>query len=200
ARAAGGVAAEGSSRGESSSKEIGDSPDPEESAFKRRFKITPESYRLKFRNYRRPDNVTYTETAHKLFGYLKRWIMGEGAQGSYDKLLDLIAKEQLLEIAPHYIKAAVLDREPSTILEAARIADTFIQNRSQDKQRASPTQGRLEGTMGPGIRLAPTRLGNLMPTQNQKLLALGKGLLPATCVDSKVIYDPIVLIREIRMP
>ncbi|XP_067406808.1 uncharacterized protein [Emydura macquarii macquarii] len=100
-----------------------------------RFKITPESYRLKFRKVKLSDDVTYVETAHKLLGYLKKWVEGAKACNSFSKVIDLFAREQLLEIAPHRIRAAVMDKKPDTVLEAAQIADDFMENRSWEGQK-----------------------------------------------------------------
>lgn len=62
----------------------------------KRFKMTPESYRLKYRDLKMFDNITHAEYVCKTCNYMRKWIVGVGTEGSYNKLFDLMAQEQLL--------------------------------------------------------------------------------------------------------
>ncbi|XP_065438558.1 uncharacterized protein LOC135981218 [Chrysemys picta bellii] len=98
----------------------------------RRFKVTPESYRVKFREFKMPKDCTFVECAHKLMGFVKKWVVGAKAHGSFEKLLDLITLEQFLDIVPDHVRAAVCDRDPESVLRAAEIADAHTQNRARE--------------------------------------------------------------------
>ncbi|XP_065444270.1 uncharacterized protein LOC135982270 [Chrysemys picta bellii] len=98
----------------------------------RRFKVTPESYRVKFREFKMPKDCTFVECAHKLMGFVKKWVMGAKVHGSFEKLLDLITLEQFLDIVPDNVRAAVCDRDPESVLRAAEIADAHTQNRARE--------------------------------------------------------------------
>lgn len=73
----------------------------------RRFKVTPESYRVKFRKFKMSNDCTFVECTHKLMGFVKMWVVGAKAHESFKKLLDRITLEQFLDIVPHHVRAAV---------------------------------------------------------------------------------------------
>uniref|UniRef100_A0A8C3I3U1 SCAN box domain-containing protein n=1 Tax=Chrysemys picta bellii TaxID=8478 RepID=A0A8C3I3U1_CHRPI len=98
----------------------------------RRFKVTPESYRVKFREFKISKDCTFVECAYKLMGFVKKWVMGAKAHGSFEKLLDIITLEQFLDIVPDHVRAAVCDRDPESVLRAAEIADAHTQNRARE--------------------------------------------------------------------
>ncbi|CAM4697372.1 unnamed protein product [Caretta caretta] len=98
----------------------------------RRFKVTPDSYRVKFRKFKMPNVCTFVECAHKLMGFVKKWVVGAKAHGSFEKLLELITLEQFLDIVPDHVRAPVCDRDPESVLRAAEIADAHTQNRAQE--------------------------------------------------------------------
>ncbi|CAM4509396.1 unnamed protein product [Caretta caretta] len=75
----------------------------------RRFRVTPESYRVKFRKFKMSNDGTVVECAHKLMGFVKKWVVGAKAQGSFENLLELITLEQFLDIVPDHVRAAVCD-------------------------------------------------------------------------------------------
>ncbi|CAM4568893.1 unnamed protein product [Caretta caretta] len=96
----------------------------------RRFKVTPDSYRVKFRKFKMSYVCTFVECAHKLMGFVKKWVVGAKAHGSFEKLLELITLEQLLDIMPDHVRAAMCDRDPESVLRAAEIANAHTQNRA----------------------------------------------------------------------
>ncbi|CAM5143831.1 unnamed protein product [Natator depressus] len=98
----------------------------------RRFKVTPDSYRVKFRKFKMSYVCSFVECAHKLMGFVKKWVVGAKAHGSFEKLLELITLEQLLDIVPDHVRAAVCDRDPESVLRAAEIADAHTQNRARE--------------------------------------------------------------------
>uniref|UniRef100_K7EXU3 SCAN box domain-containing protein n=1 Tax=Pelodiscus sinensis TaxID=13735 RepID=K7EXU3_PELSI len=129
----------------------------------KRFRVTPEPHWVKFRSFKMSSDCTYVECAHKLMGFVKRWVMGAKVNGNYEQLLDLLTLEQFLNVVPDQVRAAVCDREPESVLRAAEIADAHTQNRAQDghrplgkTQNLSPQFRPLVPNAVPAGTMAPT--------------------------------------------
>lgn len=97
-------------------------------ALLKRFKLTPETYRRKFRDSKRSPSDTYADLLAHLSTMMHRWI--DGLQVTdFDKLKDLILQEQFLALCPAELKIWVRDRDPKTSEEAASLADKYIETR-----------------------------------------------------------------------
>ena len=96
-------------------------------AILRRYNITAETYRQRFRNLRPKEAETPQELVTCLKDLGSRWMRDSKTR---EELLDLMVKEQFLEILPEDARIAVIDRQPKDSDEAARIAGNYFQARS----------------------------------------------------------------------
>ena len=107
-------------------------------AILRRYDITAETYRQRFRNLRPKEGETPQELVTRLKDLGSRWTSDSKTR---EELLDLMVKEQFLEILPEDARIAVIDRQPKDSDEAARIAGNYLQARSMTmtwKNRKAP--------------------------------------------------------------
>uniref|UniRef100_A0A8C5R192 CCHC-type domain-containing protein n=1 Tax=Leptobrachium leishanense TaxID=445787 RepID=A0A8C5R192_9ANUR len=93
-----------------------------------RFAITPEASRTKFRISRKQANTTHVEWAHRLQGDLKGWFQGSQAD-TVEAVTQLILLEQFLDHTTSPIQDWVRDKKPSTVQQAATLADEYVDSR-----------------------------------------------------------------------
>lgn len=58
-----------------------------------KFRITPDSYHIKFRNLKQHDNISHEAFMHIMCDSIKQLITGKGTEEDYGKLFDLFAHE-----------------------------------------------------------------------------------------------------------
>ncbi|XP_075056506.1 uncharacterized protein LOC142142518 [Mixophyes fleayi] len=132
------------------------------SALLQRFNITPEAHRQKFRDLKRSASDTYSGLVAQLCASFKQWVGGLQIT-TFDALQDLMIQEQFLTLCPADVKEWVVDRDPTSSAEAARLADKYIVTRAPAAKRGTfvPGQsawkgGRPGGSTPPPSTLSPT--------------------------------------------
>uniref|UniRef100_A0A3P9HAM8 Gypsy retrotransposon integrase-like protein 1 n=1 Tax=Oryzias latipes TaxID=8090 RepID=A0A3P9HAM8_ORYLA len=115
-----------------------------------KFDISAETYRQRFRSTAVPQGETPTETYHRLKGLYRRWIKPD--QCSVEDIGEVIILEQLLRMFPPDVRTWVKEREPTSGLEAAKLATQYVNARrphvtstSQRPLRKGHEDSRLEG-------------------------------------------------------
>ncbi|XP_072169909.1 uncharacterized protein [Diadema setosum] len=98
-------------------------------AILRRYDLTPEAYRVKFRELKVDRDETYTEFSVKLTDLLGRWLQGAGALNDLDRLKEEILKEQMLKQVSFDLRVWLRDHEPDTLGDMARLADQYVISR-----------------------------------------------------------------------
>ncbi|MEE6524260.1 hypothetical protein FKM82_023628 [Ascaphus truei] len=91
--------------------------------------FTPEAYQGKFPQEERQTQESYVTYVTRMALYGIRWVEGYEAQ-TYQRLLDLIFHEQLMQQCPPAVRAWVYDKKPKTYQEAARLADDYVASRA----------------------------------------------------------------------
>ena len=99
------------------------------SAILRRYDITEESYRQRFRAAKPGPGESNRELAARLEDLAGKWMK---ACTSIDELRDLVVLEQLLNTLPEDVRIFVKERKPRTSVEAGRLADDYIAARKED--------------------------------------------------------------------
>ena len=99
------------------------------SAILRRYDITEESYRQRFRAAKPGPGESNQELAARLEDLAGKWMK---ACTSIDELRDLVVLEQLLITLPEDVRIFVKERKPRTSVEAGRLADDYIAARKED--------------------------------------------------------------------
>ncbi|XP_075056983.1 uncharacterized protein LOC142143172 [Mixophyes fleayi] len=116
------------------------------SALLQRFNITPEAHRQKFRDLKRSASDTYSGLVAQLCASFKQWVGGLQIT-TFDALQDLMIQEQLLTLCPADVKKWVVDRDPASSAEAARLADKYTVTRAPAAKRGTfvPGQSACKG-------------------------------------------------------
>ncbi len=96
--------------------------------------LVPEVYKRKFRSSEKRMNESYADFAHFLTIQCDRWIKSEEVD-CYDKLRQLVLREQFLSKVPQDVKVYLLDKDAKTVVDLARTADEFAAvHKNQSKQ------------------------------------------------------------------
>uniref|UniRef100_A0A8C5QH10 SCAN box domain-containing protein n=1 Tax=Leptobrachium leishanense TaxID=445787 RepID=A0A8C5QH10_9ANUR len=107
-------------------------------ALQRRYNLTPEVYRKKFRSLQKRAAESYSAVVSHLTTLFRQWVRGLKID-TLESLEDLLIKEQFVQLCPPEIQEWLLDRKPETALEAGELADFHAANRaSVDQSRGSP--------------------------------------------------------------
>ena len=95
----------------------------------RRYDITDESYRQRFRSGKRGKDESNKELVTRLNDLATKWLK---SKESREQVLDQIVLEQFLKTLPDDVRVFVQERSPGTSGEAAQLADDFLQARKED--------------------------------------------------------------------
>nr|XP_054765748.1 uncharacterized protein LOC129272660 [Lytechinus pictus] len=107
-------------------------------AILRRYDLTAEAYRAKFRDHYVKRDETYLEYSVQLTDLLSRWLEGANAAWDLNRLKQQILKEQMLTKVPYDLKVWLLDHEPDTLEEMARLADQYMTSRKTKSGGGKP--------------------------------------------------------------
>lgn len=100
----------------------------------KRFLLTEEEFRLKFRSAKLEDGERYIQMRTRLEKYQTKWIELSGGQVDKEtSLWDLNIKEQLVFACPSEVKQFIKEQGKTTSLQAAEFADRYIE--AHDKKR-----------------------------------------------------------------
>nr|XP_021328160.1 uncharacterized protein LOC110438927 [Danio rerio] len=138
-----------------------------------KFNISPETYRQRFRAMSTPAGESPTESYHRLRTLYRRWVKPDSH--SKEEIGETIVLEQLLRVLPHEVRMWVKEHEPTTGLEAAKLAQQYI-NAHRGIQRSQPLKGTVKNFVG--NRTEPKQNYEHVPAQNTDT---GKGLVCFHC-------------------
>ena len=88
------------------------------------FSYVPEVYREKFRSIKKDNTVTFKEFAFRLEISFKRLIHSLNAT-KFEKLKQVVLIEQYMSCLPDDIRIWLLDRNPTTLSDAAKLSDEY---------------------------------------------------------------------------
>ncbi len=106
-----------------------------------KFNISPETYRQRFRAVSTPAGESPTETYNWLRNLYCCWVRPE--RYTKEEIGETIVLEQLLHVLPYKIRVWVKEHEPTTGLDAAKLAQQYI-NAHRGSQRSQPTKGNFK--------------------------------------------------------
>ena len=98
-------------------------------AILRRYDITDESYRQRFRSGRRGKEESNHELVARLNDLAGKWLK---EKRSREQVIDQIILEQFLKTLPEDIRVFVRERSPGSSEEAAKLADDYLQARKEE--------------------------------------------------------------------
>ena len=94
-------------------------------AILKRYELTAEAYREKFRSTTQDKDESFREFRVKLERYLAHWCEREKIGNSFDKLLDLMLREQLLQTCSKDLRLWVNEHKPESAQEVVELAESY---------------------------------------------------------------------------
>lgn len=99
----------------------------------KRFRLSAEAFRLRFRNGEDRDVSSYAERGYEIKANLREWMKSAEAFGDPDKMLEVIALEQFFIELPDQVRSWVRDKSGVVTVEAAAdLADEYISLRGME--------------------------------------------------------------------
>lgn len=103
-------------------------------AILKRYELTAEAYREKFRSVSQGKDESFREFKVKLERYLFHWCERETIGKSYDKLLDLMLREQLLQSCSKDLRLWINEHKPKTAQEVVDLAESYqVAHKSEER-------------------------------------------------------------------
>ncbi|XP_042142867.1 uncharacterized protein LOC121833534 [Ixodes scapularis] len=101
----------------------------------RKYRLSAEAFRLKFRNATKKPGEAFTEFEYSLRANLEEWLKSEGVFGDHDKVIERFCLEQFLRSIPPFVRNWFLDREKLTsVRKAAELAEEFVTRRELSRE------------------------------------------------------------------
>lgn len=102
----------------------------------KKYQLTSEVFRSKFRYGKRKSDESYAEFAYHLQTNFNEWVKCEKVDGCYDKLVQLICLEKFYNSIAGEMRFWIEDRNTSKCLaEAADLADVYVSKRGPNSER-----------------------------------------------------------------
>ena len=96
-------------------------------ALMKRYDLTEDGYRRKFRASKPEVEESPDQFIVRLEMYLLRWLDLSKTDRSFEELKDLIVKEQFIESCPKELAVHRRERAPETLAQMAKIADQYLE-------------------------------------------------------------------------
>ena len=121
-------------------------------AILRRYDVTEETHRLRFRKDRRDQEESYREWADRLRDHFAKWTKGGDVP-----VIELMLIEQFVKGAPDHLAVWLKERKPQSLQQAAELADDYATARKGDNRPRPQT----------GTGYQPTAQGDKKPSWEQ---------------------------------
>lgn len=122
------------------------------SSLLKKYRLSAEGFRQKFRDAVKEKSESYPEFAYKLMANLGEWLKEAKAYGNHDRVIQCIGLEQFYRRLPESVRYWVQDRpDVNTVERAAELAEEFITRRAlgaSAEPRKEP-KGRFERPKAP---------------------------------------------------
>ena len=99
------------------------------SALLKRFELTEDGFRQKFRGCRPENGETFQQFAVRMGSYFDRWLEMSKVKPTYDGLYDLMLRDQFLSICNRDLLLFLKERIPETLADMSRLADQYREAR-----------------------------------------------------------------------
>ena len=96
-------------------------------ALMKRYDLTEDGYRRKFRASKPEVDESPEQFIVRLDRYLLRWLELSNTERSFEGLKDLIVKEQFIDACPKELAIHLRERAPETLVQIAKIADQYLE-------------------------------------------------------------------------
>ena len=92
-------------------------------AILKRYELTEEGFRLKFRNAKPEDSETPSQYTTRMWNYLNRWVELSSCKKEYADLIDLLLREQFIKSVNKDLAIFLKERKPHDASEMAKFAE-----------------------------------------------------------------------------
>ncbi|XP_071487443.1 uncharacterized protein [Diadema antillarum] len=156
----------------------------------RQFALTEEGFRKRFREARQKMGESFGQFATRITGYATRWVEMSGTSKSYEGLLELTVREQLLECCDRGLSVFIRERNPRSVKEMADIADRY---RDAHGHGGSGKRARDDNkSRNQGNEASQAKKGGATSRDNQGCFVCGKqGHFASKCPDRKTDQSKI---------
>src|SRR5688572_9873769 len=96
-------------------------------ALLKRFQLTEEGFRVKFRSVKVDSGETPAQFLARLESYLLRWMALAKVDATFEGLKDLIIREQYINTCPSYLAVFLKERAPTTLTDLAILAEKYLE-------------------------------------------------------------------------
>ncbi|GFO16608.1 hypothetical protein PoB_004311300 [Plakobranchus ocellatus] len=97
----------------------------------KRYDLTEDGYRRKFRTCKPAEGESPDMFIVRIITYLDRWIELSKTDTSYEKLKDLIVREQFMDACPEDLATSLREKDLPTLERVAKEADLFLRARNR---------------------------------------------------------------------
>ncbi|GFO48854.1 Pol polyprotein [Plakobranchus ocellatus] len=101
-------------------------------ALMKRYDLTEDGYRRKFRTCKLAESESPDMFIVRIVTYLDRWIELSKTDKSYEKLKDLIVREQFMDACPEDLATSLREKDLPTLERVAKQADLFLKARNRN--------------------------------------------------------------------
>ncbi|XP_033731328.1 uncharacterized protein LOC117320952 [Pecten maximus] len=115
-------------------------------ALLKRFEMTEQGFRKRFRGGRPESGETFAQFAVRLESYFMRWIELAGVKETFADLRDLMLRDQFIQTCGNELMLFLKERTPSSIAEMSKLADQYADARGNPSSLAKPRPDRQKRT------------------------------------------------------
>lgn len=161
-------------------------------ALLKRYDMTEDGFRRKFRTAKLDSGETHTQFAQRLANYLDRWVQLSQTNKTYEHLCDLLLKEQLLNAVDNELALFLRERCPKTVDDMAVLAEKYREARHgwTSKRPVPTTYGKPRPNQGEGSEKSDMQVSKpkFKPMSERICFACNKkGHLARDCKNASVI-------------
>ena len=91
--------------------------------------MTVDGFRKRLHEARRDIDETAMEFLGRSSRYLTRWVELDGIERTYDKLFDLVVREQFVATCEPHLGVFLREKELTSVKEVAKAADLYLDAR-----------------------------------------------------------------------
>lgn len=148
-------------------KEEADDYDQVKSSLLKRYRLSAEAFRQKFRNAVKQKDESYADFAYKLMSNMREWLKEAKAFEDKDKMMECFGLEQFYRRLPQDVRLWVQDREDvTTVSKAAELAEEFVSRRALDRKEIPQREGQIKKATGwKGHSVQDNRESNAEPVE-----------------------------------
>ena len=102
------------------------------------FTLTADGFRKRFRETKQKDGESFAQFAARVSGYTHRWVELSECDDSFEAVLDLCIREQLLACCTRELAIFIRERTPRDVQEFVKHAERYFEARGLNDQKCQP--------------------------------------------------------------